>query len=204
MKSEQTQKDNTAKEILEQEIKQEEKQNWKGFIIEIVIWICIACICMFVVPRYVMQRTVVSGNSMQNTLFNNDNLIVEKVSRYFKDYDRFDIIIFFPEHLPVYNGDEYYVKRVIGLPGETIQIIGSDIYIDGEVLEENYGKDPIEMAGIAAEPIKLGKDEYFVLGDNRGASQDSRYREVGVVHKSSVEGKAILRIWPLNKFGLLE
>lgn len=204
MESEKFEKEKVSEELLKQESQYEERHNWKGFIIEAIVWICIACICMFVVPKYVMQRTVVSGNSMQNTLHNNDNLIVEKVSRYFKDFDRFDIIIFFPEHLPEYNGDEYYVKRVIGLPGETIQIIGSDIYINGEILEENYGKDPIEMAGIAANPIKLGKNEYFVLGDNRGASQDSRYPEVGVVHKSSIEGKAILRIWPLNKFGLLK
>lgn len=185
----------------------EEKKNkpkWIGILIETIIWICVALVCMFVVPKYVMQRTVVSGQSMENTLHNKENLIVEKVSRYFKDYDRFDIVIFYPEHLEIGEEEEYYVKRIIGLPGETVQIIGEDIYINGEILEEDYGKESIDWAGLAEEPIELGKDEYFVLGDNRRESLDSRFEKVGIVHKSSIAGKAILRIWPLNKFGTIK
>ena len=88
---------------------------------------------------------------------------------------------------------------MIGLPGETVQIKGSTIYIDGKPLKENYGKDPIDYAGIAEKPIKLGDDEYFVLGDNREISRDSRYEEVGKV--KNIEGRAVLRIYPFDKFG---
>ena len=98
--------------------------------------------------------------------------------------------------------NEYYVKRVIGLPGETVQIIGEEIYINGELLKEDYGKEPITNPGRAAEPITLGEDEYFVLGDNREVSLDSRYTQVGNVKRENIGGKAILRIWPLNQFGI--
>ncbi len=85
-----------------------------------------------------------------------------------------------------------------------MQIIGEDIYIDGEKLEENFGKDPIIEAGMADEPIKLGDDEFFVLGDNRTVSEDSRYEEVGPVKRENIEGKAILRIYPLSEFGTFD
>ena len=105
------------------------------------------------------------------TLSNNDNLIVDKISYRFKDPQRFDIIVF-PFQ---YDENVYYIKRIIGLPGETVQI-GTDgtIYIDGQVLEEGYGKEVMLSPGRAGEPITLGEDEYFVLGDNRNNSSDSR------------------------------
>ena len=93
------------------------------------------------------------------------------------------------------------MKNAAGLPGETVQIKGSTIYIDGKPLKENYGKDPIDYAGIAEKPIKLGDDEYFVLGDNREISRDSRYEEVGKVKRKNIEGRAVLRIYPFDKFG---
>lgn len=97
---------------------------------------------------------------------------------------------------------KYYIKRVIGLPGETIQIIGDTIYINGNVLKEYYGLEPMLSGGIAKEPIKLGKDEFFVLGDNRNESRDSRDGEsVGVVKKKNIDGHAILRIYPFSRVG---
>ena len=100
------------------------------------------------------------------------------------------------------NAKEYYIKRVIGLPGETIQIIGDTIYINGNVLKEYYGLEPMLSGGIAKEPIKLGKDEFFVLGDNRNESRDSRDGEsVGVVKKKNIDGHAILRIYPFSRVG---
>ena len=138
---------------------------------------------------------------MIDTFTDRDNLLVEKVSYHLNDPKRFDVIVFYP-----YGRDEeeYYIKRVIGLPGETVQIIGSQIYINGEVLEEDYGKDPIDYAGIVEEPQTLGEDEFFVLGDNREVSQDSRYEEVGFVKRKNIEGRAILRIFPFSKFGAFE
>lgn len=170
------------------------------FIIEAVIYVALLIMCVSVVPRYVLQRTKVSGTSMESTLHNKDNLLVEKVSYHFTDPDRFDIIVFYPfgkEEDP----DDYYVKRVIGLPGETIQIKGADIYINGEILKENYGKDPISDSGIAKQPIKLADDEFFVLGDNREVSSDSR--EFGPVKRKNISGHVIMRIYPFKEFGLL-
>ncbi len=179
---------------------EERKINWKHVIMEGMIYIILAILCIFIVPHYVAQRTIVEGASMKDTLSSNDNLIVNKLLFRFTDPKRFDIIVFYP-----YGRDEeeYYVKRVIGLPGEEVRIEGPDIYINGEVLEEDYGKDPISFAGIAEEPLVLGEDEYFVMGDNRSHSMDSRDEDVGPVKRELIEGKAILRIWPLNKFGLL-
>ncbi len=146
-----------------------------------------------------MPRTIADGPSMEDTLHNGDNLLVDKISPRIGNLKRFDIIVFYPYGKDI---DEYYVKRIIGMPGETIQILGSDIYINGEILEEDYGKDPITQAGIAAEPITLADDEYFVMGDNREVSQDSR--AIGPVLAENINGKEMIRIWPLNKFGLVD
>lgn len=177
------------------------KKKLRGILIEAVLYVAIIVLCVKVVPRYVIQRTIVDGESMMDTLKNRENLLVEKISYHFKNPERFDVIVFYPYGR---DNDEYYIKRVIGLPGETVQIIGSQIYINGKVLEEDYGKDPIEFAGIVEEPQTLGEDEFFVLGDNRDVSQDSRFEEVGFVQKKNIEGKAILRIYPFSKFGTFE
>lgn len=170
-------------------------------IVELLIYCAIMVLCITFVPRYVLQRTIVSGSSMESTLHNKENLLVEKVSYRFKDPDRFDVIVFYPYGR---ESDDYYIKRVIGLPGETVQIKGDTIYINGEEIKENYGKDPMVYAGIAEEPLKLADDEFFVLGDNREVSEDSRYEEVGPVKRENIEGKAILRIYPFSEFGIFE
>ena len=123
-------------------------------------------ISLFVVT-FLGQRTVVDGESMENTLYNGDNLIVDKISYRFSEPDRFDVIVF-PAH---YDAKVYLVKRVIALPGETIYIDDKgDIYINDELLEEDFGKEVILSGGRASEPITLGADEYFVMGDNRNQS----------------------------------
>ena len=153
--------------------------------------------------EFVGQRTEVEGASMENTLHNGDNLIVDKLSYRFHDPERFDIIVF-PFQ---YQANTYYIKRIIGLPGETVQIMeDGSIYINGEKLEESYGREVIqpETIGRAAEPIVLGEDEYFVMGDNRNNSSDSRTDIVGNIKREDIIGKAWLRIWPLSDFGVLK
>ena len=151
--------------------------------------------------RFVGQRTEVSGHSMEDTLDDGDNLIVDKLTYRFRDPVRYDIIVF-PYK---YKEDTYYIKRIIGLPGEMVQITEEgNILINGEILEESYGREVMKSPGIAADPIILGEDEYFVLGDNRNASADSRDPSVGVISGKDIVGRAWLRIWPLNKCGILK
>lgn len=158
---------------------------------------------VWLVITFVGQRTEVEGASMENTLHNGDNLIVDKLSYRFHDPERFDIIVF-PFQ---FQDNTYYIKRIIGLPGETVQIMDDcSIYINGEKLEENYGMEVIkpETIGRAAEPIELGDDEYFVMGDNRNNSSDSRTDMVGNITRENIIGKAWLRIWPVSDFGVLQ
>ena len=155
----------------------------------------------YLLITFVGQRTSVSGSSMEPTLSNNDQLILDKISYRFSEPQRFDIIVF-PFQ---YAEKTFYVKRIIGLPGETVQIdLQGNIYINGQILNEDYGKETINFAGLAVEPITLGDDEYFVMGDNRNNSSDSRDPSVGNIRRSNIIGKAWVRIWPLNKFGVLK
>lgn len=162
----------------------------------------VLCLTWLVIA-YVGQRTEVDGQSMEPMLSHGDNLIVDKLSYRFRDPQRFDIIVF-----PFkYQEKTYYIKRIIGLPGETVQIDDEgNIYINGELLDESYGREVIkpETVGLARDPIVLGDDEYFVLGDNRNNSTDSRASLVGNIKRDDIIGRAWVRIWPLSKLGLLK
>ncbi|MCM1325321.1 MAG: signal peptidase I [Bacteroidales bacterium] len=167
------------------------------------LYLLVVLLITYLVITFVGQRTEVEGESMEATLSNGDNLIVDKLTYKFSDPKRYDIIVF-----PFkYQENTYYIKRIIGMPGETIQIDDAGrIYINGEVLEEGYGREIIraENVGIAAKPITLGEDEYFVMGDNRNNSSDSRMEIIGNIHREDIVGRAWLRIWPFSKFGVLE
>ena len=157
-------------------------------------------VSLFIIT-FIGQRTIVDGPSMEPTLESGDNLIVDKLTYRFSEPKRFDIIVF------PHQKHEYYIKRIIGLPGETVYISeNGDIYINEQKLEENYGKEVIKDSnrGRAAETIVLGEDEYFVLGDNRNHSSDSRFADVGNIKRKNIIGKAWVRIFPFNKFGLIK
>lgn len=168
----------------------------------------VLCVTYFIIT-FVGQRTVVKGASMEPTLYGTDdndpdkvgdNLIVDKLTYRFSAPQRFDIIVF-----PFQYSDEFYIKRIIGLPGETVQIDDQgNIYINGEILQEGYGKEVIKDPGRAAQPVTLGEDEYFVMGDNRNNSSDSRTEIVGNVHRKDIVGRAWIRIWPFSRFGILK
>ena len=158
---------------------------------------------IFLVLQFVGQRTVVNGQSMESTLHNKENLLLDKISYRFSEPERFDIIVF-----PGVEEDgesPYYSKRISGMPGETVQIKDGAVYINGEKLDSDiYAKDGYtEEAGIAAEPVTVGPDEYFCLGDNRQNSRDSRF-DVGMVKRSDIVGKVEYRFWPPENFGKLE
>lgn len=165
------------------------------------LYLLVVLCLTYLVIHFVGQRTQVSGSSMEPKLSDADNLIVDKITYKFKNPERFDIIVF-----PFkYKEDTYYIKRIIGLPGETVYIDdGGNIYINDELLDESYGKEIITDAGRAYTPITLGEDEYFVMGDNRNNSSDSRDPSVGNINREDIIGRAWLRIWPFSKFGLIK
>lgn len=165
------------------------------------IYLLVVLCAAYLIITYVGQRTQVSGSSMETTLSDGDNLLVDKITYRFSEPKRFDIIVF-PFQ---YDTDTYYIKRIIGMPGETVQIdYDGNIYINGSLLKESYGREVIQNPGRAAEPITLGKDEYFVMGDNRNNSSDSRNPSVGNIHRKDIIGRAWVRIWPFSKFGVLK
>ncbi len=184
---------------------------------EIVKWILYiggVFLFSFLFTHLVAMRAVVDGASMENTLYDKDNLIVEKLTYRLRDPKRFEIAIC-PGVPREVNGKEvrdYYIKRIIGLPGETIGIKDGKVTINGKVLEGDiYGKEDYIRQGIdgpAADmllpgPYTLQKDEYFLMGDNRNNSRDSRDPLLGPVKREKLAGKVWIRIWPLSAFGKL-
>ncbi len=164
------------------------------------VYLLVVLLITYLIVNFVGQRTEVVGSSMENTLSDGDNLIVDKITYRFQDPERYDIIVF-PFQ---YAENTYYIKRIIGLPGETVRIDDDGvIYINDKELTEFHGKEIIIDPGIARSEITLGKDEYFVLGDNRNNSTDSRDPSVGNIRKKDILGRAWLRIWPLYEFELL-
>ena len=193
----------TVKEKSEDPELQEQKTKASrlfGNLLVIAICVFIAYCVASVVTSFVVNPTKVEGESMESTLTNGDTVLIQKMSYYFGDPKRYDVVVF---PVPYYNSDTKYIKRVIGLPGETVQIIEGKVYINGkELKDDTYGKDKvIDDPGDAVEPITLADDEYFVLGDNRNMSTDSRSSYVGLIRRKSIIGKACARIFPLSKMG---
>ena len=177
-----------------------EEGDFLGTVRDYLVLIAIALGIALLVVHFVAVRSVVDGNSMNPTLTNGDNLVVGRIQYAFSGPERFDIIVFELKNDP----GTHYIKRVIGLPGETVQIKEGAVYINGKLLsEDTYGNAAILRPGRASEPLTLGEGEYFVMGDNRNNSQDSRYNEPGNIQKSQIVGKAVLRIWPFSSFGLV-
>ena len=149
---------------------------------------CIAAVLLaFVIVFLVGMKISVIGVSMEPSLQNGQEVLVNRFIYKLFSPRRGDVVVFLP------NGNKnshYYLKRIIGLPGEKIQIIGGYVYVNGELLEEEEFYDKIADAGIAENEITLGNDEYFVLGDNRNNSEDSRSGNIGAVKKGDIAGKA--------------
>ena len=149
---------------------------------------------VWLVITFVGQRTEVEGASMENTLHNGDNLIVDKLSYRFHDPERFDIIIFkFPD-----DESQLFIKRLIGLPGETVEIRDGKVYINGsdEPLDDSFVPEvPTGNYG----PYKVPENSYFMLGDNREYSRDSRFWKNTFVSFDEIVGKAVVRYYPSIK-----
>lgn len=197
----------------------------KKILRELAEWIIVfatAFILVLILNTAVFATTQVRQSSMKDTLIEGQHLLIEKVSYLFKSPQRGDIIVFLEDRYP----EEYFdrvkiflqdvsevfepaetktnirlVKRVIGVPGDEIDIRDGKVYVNGNELVEDYIKGVTYPREIQF-PLKVGEGEYFVLGDNREVSKDSR--SFGVIKKSQIEGRAVFRIWPLNKFGTLK
>ena len=155
-------------------------------ILEYVLIVLIVAFIAFVVVRFFGIKTIVVGNSMEPVLKNNSEVFLDRMIYVISGPKRGDVIAFLPKGN---DKTHYYIKRVIALPGETVQIKNGKVYIDGTILSEDYGIAPIKDAGLAQNEFLLGPEEYFVLGDNRNSSEDSRSGNIGAVEKKDIYGK---------------
>lgn len=166
------------------------------WIVEIIIVLALALALVYCAG---MKVTVV-GNSMENTLVDGSQVLVNRFTYNLTDPKSGDVIVFLP------NGNEkshYYIKRVVGAPGDKVQIIDGVLYVNGELFDEQ-DTDAIKNAGLAEEEITVDEDEYFVLGDNRNSSEDSRYANIGNIKKEYITGKAWFVIKPFSKMGRIK
>jgi len=167
----------------------------------LLLYVAIVVVLAFTVRTFLLQRVIVDGDSMVETLHDGDNLMICPLGRYTGNIDRFDIVVF----KYAYDTDTYLIKRVIALPGETVYIDSyGAILVNDQVLDEHYSIDKIADPGIAKNPITLGDDEYFVLGDNRNNSMDSRDAKVALVKRSRIKGVVFWRITPFSDFGIIK
>lgn len=189
---------------LDQPTPKRERINPLREIASLTLYVVLLLSLTYLLVTYVVQRTVVEGSSMNATLSDGDSVLLDKLSYRFSDPERFDIVVF--DYM--YKLDTRYIKRIIGLPGESVLIQDGYVYIDQhdgngfQKLEGDiYGNEVIDWDkyGLAETSITLGEDEYFVLGDNRNNSHDSRKEDVGNITKDQIVGKAVVRIWPLTQ-----
>ncbi|MBD5395417.1 MAG: signal peptidase I [Lachnospiraceae bacterium] len=173
---------------------EKEKKISKAMVREIFITIFFALVAIliaFVIVFSIGMKVSFVGISMEPVLYNGQEVLIDRFTYRLLSPGRGDIVAFLP------NGNKnshYYLKRVVGLPGERVQIIGGYVYINGELLEEDESYDKIADPGIAENEIILGSDEFFVLGDNRNNSEDSRSGNIGAVKEDTIAGKAWFRL----------
>ena len=156
-----------------------------------------AAVSVTIITQFVLPVNVY-GTSMEPGFLHHDYLLVNRQA--YNEYrlpERGDVIIFSSESAEKAIQEEILIKRVIGLPGETIEISDGEVYVDGNLIKENYIKDGYTTGHI--EPVKLAEDEYFCMGDNRVRSRDSRSSSIGPVHFQDIMGRAFLRVYPFNR-----
>ena len=168
-----------------------------SWIVKLVVVIGLA----YVLVSFFGIRTNVVGQAMEQTLENDDDILVNKFAYIISKPKQGDVIVFLP------NGNKkshYYVRRVVAVPGDTVQIKDGALYVNDELYKESTDVASMEDAGIASDAVKLEKDEYFVLGDNRNNSEDSRYANIGNVKRDYIIGKAWFRFSGLGSFGTIK
>ena len=171
---------------------------------EVIVWIvqiAIVCTLAFACVWYFGFKVSTIGDSMKPELQNGDITLLNRLVYDVRKPKRGEVIAFKP------NGNEnshYYIKRIIGLPGETIEYRDGNLLIDGDILEEEYTTTEMEDLGLLEDPITLGSGEYFVLGDDRLNSDDSRIANIGNVKKEEIAGKVWFVVSPMQNFGFVK
>lgn len=168
-----------------------------GWVLQIAAVIILSFICAYLFG----QRVVITEGSMEPTLMAGDRVLMNTAAYKLSAPERGDLIVF---RNSTDKNSGLQVKRVIGLPGETVQIRDGQILINQETYIEDKDFALITNPGIAEEPVLLGSDEYFVLGDNRNSSEDSRHLDVGMIQADKIVGKLWLRYSPFERFGFME
>jgi len=175
------------------------KSSWRGPVLEWIQSIGGAVVAALLIITFVGQSFVVEGSSMLPNLRDGERLLVEKITYRFREPARGEVVVF------RHPGDpsKRLIKRVIGLPGDTIAIAQGRVYVNGVALEEDYINGPM-VRWQTVGPLVVPADHYFLMGDNRNASLDSRDPSLGFVAKSQIVGRAIVRYWPLPRVAAVE
>ena len=169
-------------------------QNLVNWIVDVVVVIAFACYLVYAVG----SRAEVIGSSMSPVLNSGDVVLINRLAYDLGTPDRYDIAVFETEN------SSHNVKRIIGLPGATVQIKENLVYINGVPIDTDTSLGTATIAGIAEYPIELGEDEYFLLGDNRESSEDSRSSGIGTIKRDQLSGKVWLRFQPFEELGLIQ
>lgn len=174
------------------------KPKYKKIFKSLLLWvieIILVILAAYLIIEYGVEKTTMMGVSMNTTLNDGDKIIINKLAYLRGEPERNDVIVFSQSK----NGHGFYnIKRVIGLPGETVEIVNGAVYIDGRKLTEVIPVESMRVAGLADKAIVLGENEYFVLGDNRNYSEDSRFANIGIIVKNDIIGKAWMRLEPFS------
>lgn len=179
-------------------------RNFFNFCLEVAKIVLISLVIIIPIRHFIVQPFYVKGASMEPNFYDHEYLIIDEIGYRFKDPRRGDIIVFrYPR-----NPQEFFIKRIVGLPGEKIEIKDGNVYIfneenkDGFILEEDYLANDVKTYSTTEDVITLDKDDFFVLGDNRNSSKDSR--SFGPVDQSFIIGRVMLRGWPFDRINLFE
>lgn len=174
--------------------------NTPGYFREFVEMVVFA-VAIFTLFELAMPRSIVDGRSMEPNFVNGQRLVISRVHYWLGDPERGDIIVF-NSPKPRSENESALVKRLIGLPGDTIEFIDQQLYINGQLVNEPYISEPCSKYRCEDEVWHLGSDEYFMMGDNRNVSNDSR--AFGPVPQENVVGEVLLRYWPLEQIGIVQ
>lgn len=179
-------------------------KNFFSFVFELIKIVVISLVIIIPVRYFLIQPFYVKGASMEPNFYDHEYLIIDEITYRFNEPKRGDIIVFrYPR-----NPQEYFIKRLIGLPGESVKIdkgkvtIFNEEHPDGFILDEPYLKEGTKTYGISEEKVTMTEEEFFVLGDNRNSSKDSR--SFGPVNNSYITGRVLLRGWPFNRIQLFD